>query len=108
MEHTYKYKLKGGSILEKFPFDLNMLPDSLKDLAQNMGLNLNNLDLDQLPNSAKEMLKNLDPSMLQELLSNVDPATLSQLLGSAMGMLNDSGGNNDALKELLKGFLGSK
>ncbi len=52
--------------------------------------------------SWSELLKDLDPQMINKLLENVDPQTLGNMLD---GILNLVGSNPDGIKNLIKNFL---
>ena len=65
------------------------------------------IDLDNLPESVKNMVQNLDPEFIQNMLKMYDPATLSMMMNSMFSMVKDSLSpeQNESLQKMMDHLL---
>ncbi|SHF50080.1 hypothetical protein SAMN02745218_02424 [Desulfofundulus australicus DSM 11792] len=65
------------------------------------------VEMDMLPESMRELIKNIDPAMLEQLKASLNPETLVNLLVGAMDLMHQTIGKqgNQDLSQLLANIM---
>ncbi|MCS5695852.1 hypothetical protein [Desulfofundulus thermocisternus] len=65
------------------------------------------MEMDMLPESMRELIKNIDPAMLEQLKASLNPETLVNLLVGAMDLMHQTIGKqgNQDLSQLLANIM---
>ncbi len=65
------------------------------------------MEMDMLPESIRELIKNIDPAMLEQLKASLNPETLVNLLVGAMDLMHQTIGKqgNQDLGQLLANIM---